>query len=130
MSINTYRGFSTIDAERTRAWALYDVELIRRDLLNHFYTRIGERVGRRDFGCRIWDMILEQMTDGLRQDIINEAVRICAQDPRVAVHEVFVYEYPNGIRVEIILDYLGLAAFQNFNALFEIGPGVASNQTF
>lgn len=127
MPITNYRGFSTIEAERTRAWTLYDVELIRRDLLNHFHTRYGERVGRANFGCKIWDMLHENMTDGIRRAIIDEAVRICSADPRVALHEVKVYDFPNGVRVEIILDYLGLAAFQNFNVLFEIEQKNAFN---
>jgi phage baseplate assembly protein W len=126
--INTYVGFSTIDAERTRSWTLYDVELVRRDLLNHFMTRLGERIGRPDFGCKIWDLLLENMTPGLRQEIINEAVRICAADPRVKIHEVFLYDFDNGIRIEIILDFLGLAVMQNFQVLFETEERLAYNQ--
>jgi phage baseplate assembly protein W len=128
--INTYTGFSTIDAERTRSWKVFDVELVRVDLMNHFMTRVGERLGRPEFGCRIWDMLHEQMTPGLREDIINEAVRICASDPRVKVHEVFLFDFDNGIRIQITLDFVGLAAMQQFEALFEIDQATAYNQSF
>lgn len=115
----TYRGFSTTDAERTRAWSRYDIDLVKRDLMNHFHTRVGERVMRPEYGCRIWDYLYEQMDNNLRDLIIDEAERICRSDPRVAVQLINVFDFENGIRVEITLDFVGLAVMQNFTVDFE-----------
>ncbi|RYD64498.1 MAG: hypothetical protein EOP83_09620 [Verrucomicrobiaceae bacterium] len=114
-----YKGFSTQEAERTRRWTRYDVDLIKRDLLNHFQTRIGERVLRPEFGCRIWDYLNEPLTPALRQDIITETVRVCSADPRIIVHSVNVFDFPNGLRIEITLDFVGIAVEQTFRVDFE-----------
>lgn len=112
-------GFSTQNAERTRQWAQYDVELIKRDLYNHFHTRIGERVMRPEFGCRIWDMLMEPMTPFLRQDMIDEAIRVCNADPRVTVANVDVFDFQNGIRIELTLNFVGEDVAQTFYIEFE-----------
>ena len=124
----TYRGFSTIDAERTRNWTRYDVDLVKRDLLNHFMTRIGERLGRLDFGCRIWDWLHEQMTPDLRERIIEEAIRIVKSDPRVNLVNVNIFEFQNGIRVELTLDFIGLAVMDTFSVDFDQRENAAYNQ--
>lgn len=115
----TYKGFSTQNAERTRRWSVYDVELVKLDLMNHFHTRVGERVLRPEYGCRIWDYLYEPLTPMAREEVIAEAVRVCRSDPRVAVHEVNVFDFEHGLRVEIALDYIGLAVNQTFRVEFE-----------
>lgn len=115
----TYRGFSTNNAERTRQWSRYDVELVKRDLLNHFETRIGERVMRPDFGCRIWDMMMDPRTADLRDEMVHEAERIIDADPRVRRIRVDVFEFPNGIKIEMLLDYHELSVTDTLVATFE-----------
>lgn len=116
----SFRGFSTFNAERMRSWARYDIELIKRDLLNHFHTRIGERVMRPEFGCRIWDYLMEPMTPMLREMIVNEAVRICQSDSRVELIDVQVSEFENGIRIENTLNYVGFGVVDTFAVDFEL----------
>lgn len=115
----SYSGFSTFDAERQQSWARYDIELIKRDLMNHFQTRIGERVMRPDFGCRIWDWLMEPMTPLLREMIVNETIRVCQTDARVALQDVRVLEFENGIRIECTLNYVGFDAKDTFTVDFE-----------
>ena len=57
----TYRGFSTVSTG-TQNFTLYDFELIKQDLLNHFYIRKGERLMQPNFGTIIWDMLFEPLT--------------------------------------------------------------------
>lgn len=115
----TYRGFSTYQAERTRTWVRSDIDLIKVDLLNHFYTRVGERLGRPDWGCLIWDLLHEQMDQTIRDQIINEAVRIVSSDPRCKLINVNLFDFDNGIRIECTLDFIGLATMQTFAVDFE-----------
>lgn len=116
---NSFRGFSSYNAERSRSWKYQDIDLIKRDLLNHFETRVGERVMRPDFGCAIWDWLMEPMNAALREQIINEAIRICHSDSRVEVQNVNVIEFENGIRIEISLLFVGFNVIETFYQDFE-----------
>ena len=115
----TYKGFSTNNAERTRNWQRFDIDLVKIDMMNHFMTRMGERIGRPGFGTYIWDYLNEPMTQTIRQLIVDDAVRIVQSDPRVKLHTVNLFDFENGIRIEIIVDYIGLAVNQTFQVDFE-----------
>jgi phage baseplate assembly protein W len=117
----TFLGWSTVGrrAERTMDWRLYDQDLIRRDLLNNFNTFIGSRVMRPDWGCAIWDYLMEPMTPGNLTLIENEAVRICNADSRVSIQSLNVITYQNGIRVEILLLNIMTQVVFTFTADFE-----------
>lgn len=105
-----YKGFSTVGAGAESAYKLYDVALVRQDLLNHFHTRIGERVLRPDFGCRIWEMLMEPMTEVIKTQILAEAERICRSDPRVTVLQIAPMFDNHTVNIEFILNY---HSFQN-----------------
>lgn len=119
MAKRYFTGFSTLDSDKTRTRTFYDIELIKRDLMNHFNTRVGERVMRPTWGCRIWDYLMEPMTATLRDVIVNEAVSICRQDTRLSVLGVKVYEIGQGIRVEIELDFVPFNVIETFAVDFE-----------
>lgn len=102
---NIFRGFST--KNRVRApYTLVDRELIKRDLLNEFQTRRGERVMRPNYGSRIWDMLMNPNDPITQEQIREEATRICDKDPRVQVQSVNVFVLDHVIRVEINLSYV------------------------
>lgn len=74
-------GFSTF-GKRTGTRVLEDKELAKRDLLNHFYTRRGERLGEPEFGSILPELVFEQF-DQLVIDAADEDVRtIIGLDPR------------------------------------------------
>ena len=50
-----YKGFSTID--QTKKFRLTDIDLVKRDLLNHFSIRKGEKLMTPNFGSIIWNML-------------------------------------------------------------------------
>ena len=52
----TYIGYSTIDSINGSK-TLVDAELAKRDLLNNFYTRRGERVQNPLFGSILPDLV-------------------------------------------------------------------------
>jgi phage baseplate assembly protein W len=121
----SFRGYSTIDAERTMSWVLTDIDLIKRDLLNHFMTRLGERVMRPTFGSRIWDLLDEQLTPDIRQEIIEDAVRICQSDPRVRLIRTIVVDFDQGVRVENTLEFLGWGIVDTMFATFQKNEAIA-----
>lgn len=100
-----YRGISTTNPENT-SFNLYDIALIKQDIINHFHIRVGERLENPEFGTIIWDVIFEPMTDSLRDAIANNVTDIINFDPRVSVEQVTVDTYESGIMVECTLTYL------------------------
>lgn len=103
----------------SKNWTFYDIDLIKKDLMNHFNTRIGERVMRPDFGCRIWDYMMEPLTAAMKDLVRNEAVRICEYDSRVSVSSVKVYSAGSGIRIELALQFNPFSTVDNLTVNFE-----------
>jgi phage baseplate assembly protein W len=120
MTAPLYRGFSSVanDGIDTR---LFDVELVKQDLLNHFNTRVDDRVGRPSFGSIIHDLLFDlfdSRTEGL---VIADAQRIFSEDPRVVPLEVNVEIDPeqNQIRLTATLQMVEFDMNTNFHAVFE-----------
>jgi len=59
-----YRGLSSVNPDNNSS-TLYDLALIKQDLLNHFHIRQGEKLMNPEFGTIIWDAIFELFTDEL-----------------------------------------------------------------
>jgi len=102
-----FKGFSTIDKIRA-PYTLTDSELVKRDLLNHFYTRKGERFMRPDFGCIVWDLLMEPDSPGLQDQIKEDIERIIDLDPRVKYKECILYIADHSIRAEITVSFFNL----------------------
>lgn len=101
----TYRGFSTV-SEETDGYSLYDLGLIKQDLLNHFHIRQGERVGNPTFGTIIWDILFEPLTEQIKQLVVQDVQTIINSDPRIVANSVVVSEFENGLQIECVLTYL------------------------
>lgn len=120
MAKRYFKGFSSRNFSKTRNATLYDVELVKRDLMNHFMTRVGERVMRPDWGCMIWDWVMEPLTAGLRDNIVKEVQRICdAQYGRVVTLGVDVSQSDYGITVAMTLQYKPEDVIETFAINFE-----------
>ena len=100
-----YRGISTTNPENT-GFNLYDIALIKQDIINHFHIRVGEKLENPEFGTVIWDVLFEPMTENLRDAIASNVTEIINYDPRVQVDQVTVDTYESGIIIECTLTYL------------------------
>ena len=99
-----YRGFSSVAGVKSNQ--LYDVDLIKQDLMNHFYTRKGERVMDPEFGSIIWDLLYEPIDESTKEDLVEDCKTIIASDPRVQLIDLILDDVGNGIRVDIQLNVL------------------------
>jgi hypothetical protein len=106
---NTFIGFSALGSSKEDSYKLYDVALVRQDLYNHFFTRIGERVMRPTFGCRIWDFLMEQFTEEIQ----------AGEDSRVQLLETKVFQQNNTLVVAVTLNYLPFNKVETFKLNFE-----------
>jgi phage baseplate assembly protein W len=112
-------GFSTQEMEGKRGWSVTDINLIKRDLLNHFHTRKGERVMLPTYGTIIWDMLFEPFTDSVRAAIVADVRRVVQSDPRVALQGVNVSTSAHGIMVAIELKYVPYDSIGTFSLEFD-----------
>jgi len=122
----TYKGFSSMSQD-TASFSLYDLALIKQDLLNHFHIRKGERLEQPNFGTIIWDMIFEPLTDDTKQAIINDVESIINYDPRIRAQEVVITEYESGIIIECTLVYLPYYIIESLQLQFDQSAGFLAN---
>lgn len=116
-----YVGFSTQNSAKTGVSTLYDIDIIKIDLMTAFQTRVGERVMRPDYGCKLWDYLMEPFTNIMRDKIITESIRICSLDERITIFNVQVFELDLGFRIDIDLQYnlSTTVKVDTFSATFE-----------
>lgn len=100
-----YRGFSTVNPE-SNTYQLYDLGLIKQDLINHFNIRQGEKLSDPTFGCIIWDALYEPLTDELKEALTENVTTIVNYDPRTRASQIQVSEYEQGINIECTITYL------------------------
>ena len=87
-----YKGLSTVNPDN-KSYALYDIGLIKQDLLNHFHIRQGEKLENPEFGTIIWDVLFEPLTDSLKEAIITNVTDIINSDPRINATGIVVDQY-------------------------------------
>lgn len=104
MALTKYRGFSTID--RTKKFRLTDLDLIKRDLLNHFAIRKGEKLMNADFGSIIWNVLFEPLTADIKALIVEDIQRVVSYDPRIRIDNVIVDQLDTGLQIQIDLTFL------------------------
>lgn len=101
-----YKGFSTLD-ETSRTSKLYDFDVIKQDLMNHFNTRKGERVMNPEFGSIIWNVLFEPFTPEIKQAIEADIKSIIESDPRINSPRIQIAEAEYGLLLEVTLTYTG-----------------------
>lgn len=101
----TYKGFNTV-GRNFPPFGLTDVELVKRDLLNHFNTRFGERVMNPEFGTVIFDLLMDPQDPQTRNLILEDALRIIAAEPRVRLASLDVQEFEHQIILAIDLVFI------------------------
>ena len=99
-----YRGFNS--KETTKNYKLYDIDLVKQDLMNHFYIRKGEKLENPEFGTIIWDMLFEQFTESVKNMIAKDVEEIINYDPRMQVNEVQIDSTDIGIRIQADITYI------------------------
>jgi len=100
----TYKGFTT--QEHPHKFRLTDFALVKRDLLNHFNIRKGEKLMNPKFGCGIWDFLFEPFTESTKQSIIKEVAFVINYDPRVNAEAITITTFEHGIQIEMDLSYV------------------------
>jgi len=119
----TYRGFSTVSGD-SENFSLYDLSLIKQDLVNHFHIRQGEKLSDPTFGTVIWDLIFEPLTDDVRRLVLENVTAIINYDPRITADNVIVTAYETGIQIECELTYLPYNVSEKLQFRFDQSLGL------
>jgi phage baseplate assembly protein W len=118
-----YRGFSSVSTQNEN-FALYDFELIKQDLINHFHIRQGEKLSNPQFGCIIWDLLYEPFTQAVQDAIVQNVTTIVNYDPRLTVEDIVVDTYEQGITVECKISYLPYSISEQLRFRFDQSNGL------
>lgn len=103
--VTTYIGFNTI-GRLTPTYSLTDIELVKRDLLNEFNTRLGERVMLPNFGTRIFEYLFNPLDEITRSDIRDDVEKVIEREPRVKLSEIELIEKQHTIEIQVELFFL------------------------
>ncbi len=117
-----YRGLSTVDPAN-RSNVLYDIALIKQDIINHFHIRQGEKLENPEFGTIVWDVIYEPLTEQLKTVIAQNVTEIVNADPRVSVDAIVIDQYESGIIVDCTLSYLPYNISEQMRLTFDEEAG-------
>jgi phage baseplate assembly protein W len=119
----TYRGFSTVSPD-SENFSLYDLALVKQDLLNHFHIRQGEKLSDPSFGTVIWDIIFEPLTEDVKRLVLQNVTDIINYDPRVRADTIIVTAYDTGIQIECELTYLPYNISEKLQFRFDQSMGL------
>tara|TARA_B110000261_G_scaffold50436_1_gene59626 strand:- start:715 stop:1164 length:450 start_codon:yes stop_codon:yes gene_type:complete len=120
-----YRGLSTVNPNNTST-TLYDLSLIKQDLINHFHIRQGEKLENPEFGTIIWEVLFEPMTAALKNAVAKNVTDIVNYDPRTQVNSVTVDSFETGIQIELDLTYLPYNISESMRLTFDENNGLIS----
>ncbi len=112
-----YHGFSTID--QVKKFKLTDFELVKRDLLNHFSIRKGEKLLQPNFGSIIWNMLFEPLTEETKAILVEDIKRIVNYDPRINVNGVIIDQLENGLQIQVDILYLPTNMSDQLTLMFD-----------
>jgi phage baseplate assembly protein W len=122
----TYNGFSTVDPDST-GFKLYDIQLVKQDIINHFHIRQGELLSNPSFGTIIWDILYEPLTEALKEVIANNVTSIVNYDPRVNVTNITVDQYESGLQIDTTLVFLPYNISESMRLTFDQNSGFLAN---
>ncbi len=120
-----YKGYSSFEFEASGSFRLIDIELVKLDLLNHIFTRKGERVNMPRFGTSIPDLVFEPLDEETLDTIESELTFVFEYDPRVELLDLTVTPNADGNSVtaaaRLLYVELDTEDLMNLNLQFEGG---------
>lgn len=122
---NLYKGFSSFEYQENGTFKITDIELVKLDILNHIFTRRGERVRMPTFGTSVPDLVFEPLDDETIENLESELRLVFDYDPRVELLNLQVtpnYDL-NSVTASARLRYveLDVTDLMNLNIQFEEG---------
>lgn len=102
---NRFVGYTTIDSF-FGSQVLENIELAKRDLMNHFYTRKGERLGSPEFGSILPDLIFDPLDSSTVELVEEDVANVIRLDPRWRLLGMNTIVDEHSIECVIKIEYL------------------------
>jgi len=119
-----YRGTSTVN-DQSKNFSLYDIELIKQDVLNQFSIRKGEKIYNPNFGSVIWDLIHEPLTESTTEILENDVRQVLRSDPRIIVENITIFEQEHGIQISIEINFKDYNQLETMVYSFDRNSGLS-----
>ena len=105
--MNNIVGYTTID-QKNASLRLQGLELAKRDLMNHFMIRKGEKWTTPDFGSNLPYYVFQPLDDSTIEAINEEVYEIVTYDPRFELdsNQIDVNQDEHSVTVTVKLIYL------------------------
>ena len=105
--MNSIVGYTTIN-QQNASLRLQDLELAKRDLMNHFHIRKGEKWTNPEFGSNLLNYVFQPLDDATIEAIDEEVYQIVSYDPRFELdeNEIVVSQDDHSVTVTVKLIYL------------------------
>jgi len=118
----TYIG-GTFSTNLSSGFRRTDVDLIKIDLLNHLFTRKGERIMMPNFGTNLQDLLFEPLDELLQTRISNEIEQVIVYDPRVELLNMTltVSEDESSMTVDVLVRFVELDIIDVINLDLPLG---------
>ncbi len=126
VTAKVYRGFSS-NNPNARNGVLYDADIIKQDIYNHFMTARGERVMMPKFGSIIWDYLYEPLDETTKSIVEQDARDIVSQDPRVNLEAVDVIGFEHGIQLNLTLLLISQNMVEQMAIEFNVNQTIGSS---
>ena len=78
-----------------------------------------------DFGCIIWDLLMEPMTDRVKELLVDDITKICNFDPRAVPTEITLNDYPSGYVVELTIQIRDTDQSSSMKMIFDQKLGLS-----
>ena len=117
-----YKGISTVNPENNSK-SLFDIALIKQDIINSFHIKQGEKLMNPEFGTIIWDAIHEPLTEDMKEAIAKNVTTVVNSDPRIVVSNIVIDSYESGIVIDVDLMYLPYNISESLRLTFDEESG-------
>ena len=118
-----YIGFSSQSPTPAQTgFRLYDIDLIKQDLLNFFAIRKGSKLMNPSFGTRIWDLLYEPFTEATQQAIVDDVTAGVKNDLRISASDLRIYPNKDQSSITVSLSLTVLPSNQSSTMLMTFDP--------
>jgi len=112
-------GFNTV-GQPSPPYSLTNIDIVKRDINNHFATPMGSRVMLPNFGTRIFEYLFDPFDEYTKNAIIEDAVRVVSEEPRVELVSVDVYQEDQALNVIMVLLFKPESVTDNLFVTFSL----------
>jgi phage baseplate assembly protein W len=95
-------GFNTV-GQPDPPYNLNNIELVKRDIQNHFATPMGSRVMLPNFGTRIYELLFDPFDEYTKNAIIADAINVIQSEPRVELVSIDVFQEDQALNIIMVL---------------------------